>query len=170
MDRKMKKKSTFLLLFLMIISLGMLYAQSYDEDQITMQQYKLPDNAILESSLVVKDTIAFYNDKPFSGTAYESYTNNRLKLSAQYKNGYKHGIMYVWYPDGKPQLLSYYKYGHLNGRFKGWYQFGGVIYDLVMNQGRYSGDQQIDSDETRSQTDSSDNDGSADGKDQSNGE
>ncbi len=164
----MKKNTTFLLLFLMSALMGVLFAQSYDEDQITMQQYELPKNAVLESSLVVKDTISYFNDKPFSGTAYDLYTNKQLKLSSQYKNGMKHGIMYVWYPDGKAQLLSYYKYGHLNGRFKGWYQFGGVIYDLVMNQGHYAGDQLIDTDATRSQTDSAEGDSGADGKDQSN--
>jgi len=163
------KKSTLILILFLAVTLGSgLFAQGYDEDQLTMQQYKLPDNAVLETTLTVKDTVSFLNDKPYNGTAYALYPNKNIKLSAQYKNGMMHGIMYVWYPDGKPQLMSYYRYGHLNGRFKGWYQFGGVIYDLVMNQGHYAGDIQVDSDETRSQTDTAEGSSGGDGKDQSN--
>jgi antitoxin component YwqK of YwqJK toxin-antitoxin module len=168
MERKMKKRTLILMFFLVVMLGSTLLAQNYDEDQLTMQLYKLPDNAILETALTVKDTMSYLNDKPFSGTAYALYPNKHIKLAAQYKNGMMHGIMYVWYPDGKPQLLSYYKYGHLNGRFKGWYQFGGVIYDLVMNQGHYAGDALIDTDSTRSQADSAEGDSGTDGKDQSN--
>jgi antitoxin component YwqK of YwqJK toxin-antitoxin module len=169
-EAMMKKNIIIFMLFLILTCLGNLFAQGYDEDQQTMQQYILPQGAILESTLTVKDTISYLGDKPFSGTAYSLYPGNKMQLSAQYKNGMKHGILYVWYPDGKPQLLSYYKYGHLNGRFKGWYPFGGIIYDLVMSYGHYTGDAQIDADATRSQTDSADSDSGGDGKDQSNGE
>lgn len=164
------KNILILLLFLILTCLGSLYAQGYDEDQLTMQQYTLPQGAVLESSLTVNDSISYLSDKPFTGTAYSLFPDNKLQLVEQFKNGMKHGIMYVWYPDGKPQLMSFYRYGHLNGRFKGWYQFGGIIYDLVMRDGHYTGDELYDSETTRSQTDAGEGDSGGDGKDQSNGE
>ena len=158
-------------MLLLIATLGStLFAAEYDEDQLTMQQFQLPDNAVSDTLLVVRDSMSYYNNKPFTGVAFAFYSNKRLKLAAEYKNGMKHGLMYVWYPDGKSQMLTYYRYGHINGRFKGWYQFGGVVYNLVLRDGHYTGDEMIDADATRNQADTADSGSGADGKDQSNGD
>lgn len=145
----MNKRAFTLLLIIIGGCLGLLYAQYVDEDKLLLQQYKLPVNAVSDTLLTEIDSVMYINGKPFTGTEYSLYSNQKLQHTAQYINGRKHGTMYVWYPDGKPQLLSNYRNGYLSGKFKGWYQFGAVIYDLVMNEGRYSGDQLHDTDATR---------------------
>jgi antitoxin component YwqK of YwqJK toxin-antitoxin module len=170
MESKMKKNTMLLIIFLIATFGSALFAIEYDEDQQTMQQYKLPDDAVLESNLAVRDTMSYYNDKPFTGTAYALYPDTKMKLVAEYKNGMKHGLMYVWYPDGRPQMMTYYRTGHLNGRFKGWYQFGGVVYDLILRDGHYTGDELMDTDATRNQNDTPEGGTPQEGKDQSNGE
>jgi len=131
---------------------GLLYAQYEDEEKLVLQHYKLPKDALPDSLMVEKDSVLYLKGKPFTGTAFSTYDNGKLQHAAIYKDGWKHGAMYVWYPDGKPQLLSNYRNGHLDGRFKGWYQFGAVIYDLVMRGSRYNGDQLYNADSTRAET------------------
>jgi len=159
----MNKQTVIIILTAIIISIGVLYAQYVDEDKLMLQQYKLPDKAVPDSVLTKIDSVLFLKNKPFTGTAYLNYDNGRLQHATQYVDGLKHGTMYIWYPDGKAQLLSNYRKGYLNGRFKGWYQFGAVIYDLVMKEGKYTGDQMYDVDTTRAETTSQDSEPSGDG-------
>lgn len=159
----MNKRAFLILLIVIGGCLGLLYAQYIDEDKLLLMQYKLPESAVSDTLLTEIDSVMYINSKPFTGTAYSVYSNGKLQHSAQYINGWKHGTMYVWYPDGKPQLLSNYRKGFLNGRFKGWYQFGAVIYDLVMNEGKYTGDQLYDTDNTRTDTAGDDSEKTGDG-------
>jgi len=147
---------------------NVLYAQNADEDLQFMKEYKLPQNAVAETELTAQDSLMLKDGKPFTGTAYVRYANNQLQRATQYVNGLKHGTMLVWYPDGKPQLLATYRKGRLNGKFKGWYQFGAVIYDLVLKDNAFVGDQLSDSDTGRETGSDEDNEFSGDGIDQSN--
>ncbi len=164
----MKKQIALLMLMLLAGGLAFLQAQPIDEDQQMMRQYKLPEQAVPEADLIVRDSLATYEGLVYTGTVYTRYANGQLQTAVQYVNGLKHGQMLVWYPDGKAQLISNYRKGHLNGRFKGWYQFGGVIYDLVMKDNAYAGDQMYDDDSTRETTSGSDDEPTADGIDKSN--
>jgi antitoxin component YwqK of YwqJK toxin-antitoxin module len=139
----------FLLLAVLPVRVERLNAQNLDDDQLFMREYKLPETAKPEAELVVRDSLLLKDGKPFNGTAYLRYDNNQLQQATQYKDGLKQGMMLVWYPNGSPQLMSTYRKGHLNGRFKGWYQFGAVIYDLVLKDDAYSGDQMIENDAAR---------------------
>jgi antitoxin component YwqK of YwqJK toxin-antitoxin module len=164
----MKNIMSILLLALLVGSISFLIAQNLDEDQQTMRQYKLPEQAVLQTSLVSKDSLKLLDDKPFTGTAYSRYSNGQLQNITQYVKGFKQGSELIWYPDGRPQLMSTYRKNRLNGRFKGWYQFGAVIYDLVLKDSTYTGDQLSDSDTARETGTSEDSGPSADGKDQDN--
>jgi antitoxin component YwqK of YwqJK toxin-antitoxin module len=164
----MKIKLLFLLLLFTAGWSGALLAQNLDEEQQTMREYKLPEQSVAETSLVERDSLMQLDGKPFTGTAYSRFPNGQLQNATQYQNGLKQGYMLVWYPDGRPQLMSNYKKGYLNGVFKGWYQFGGVIYNLVMKSGAYSGDQRYESDTGRETAATEDTTPGADGKDQAN--
>ncbi len=143
------KTAIILMLLVLAGSTVLLTAQSLDEDQLMMRQYKLPEQAVAESLVVVRDSLLTLDGTPYTGTVFVRYSNGQLQTATQYVNGRKHGSALVWYPDGKPQLISNYREGRLNGRFKGWYQFGAVIYDLVLKDSAYAGDQMYETDTTR---------------------
>lgn len=164
----MKTSALVLLICIIYSSIGMLQAQSLDDDQLIMKQYKLPEKALPDSIMTEIDSVMYLENKPFTGTAYSYYANGQLQHAAQYNNGLKHGVMYVWYPDGKPQLMASYRNNKLNGRFKGWYQFGAVIYDLVLKDSAYKGDQLYDADATRAETTAEDSEKTGDVSDQTN--
>lgn len=145
----MKTALTLILLLVLTSSAVLLAAVNLDEDQLMMRQYKLPEQAVAESLLVVRDSLLLHDGMPYTGTAFSRYSNGQLQTATQYVNGIRQGSALVWYPDGKPQLISNYKAGRLNGRFKGWYQFGAVIYDLVLKDSAYAGDQMYDTDTVR---------------------
>jgi antitoxin component YwqK of YwqJK toxin-antitoxin module len=161
-SRKMNKKAVLILLVAMTCLAGVLSAQYLDEDKLLFQQYRLPETATPDSVLTEIDSIMYINGNLFTGTAFSRFGNGQLQHASVYANGRKQGTIFVWYPDGKPQLMANYRNGYLNGRFKGWYQFGGVIYDLTLREGKYTGDSMYDVDSTRSETSSEDTDKTGD--------
>lgn len=117
-----------------------LSAQNLIDEYSFMKEYKLPNNAIKMQEMALKDSLMFYQNKAFSGTAYELSGNRVITGVTTYKSGIKHGQMLLWYNDGSPQLFSSNHYGAPNGRFLGWYPDGRIIYNLVLNRGRLSMD------------------------------
>jgi hypothetical protein len=150
-SRKMNNKTAIILLLVLTGLAGVLSAQYADDDKLMFQAYRLPDTALPDSVMTEVDSVMYLDGEVFTGTAFSRYDNGQLQHASVYLNGRKHGTTYVWYPDGKPQLMASYRNGWLNGRFKGWYQYGAVIYDLVMREGRYTGDSLYDADTTRAE-------------------
>lgn len=136
---------------LLFLSAENLAAQRTDEEQLILKNYRLPSRAIEKSNLSVRDRVSFLEAKPFSGIAYERYANGQLRQVQQYQKGVRHGLMFIWYPDGTPQLMANYRHGILSGRFKGWYLHSEVIYDLVLNGGKFASDYLYDTDASRRQ-------------------
>ncbi len=136
-------------MFTLLSAVLPLPAQADGDEAIVLRQYVLSAEAMAYSALTEIDSIAYYEGKPFEGIAYERYSNGRLLRVQSYSRGHKHGYMYVWYPDGTPQLYTNYRRGHLNGRFMGWYPNGTLIYDIILNQGRFVGDYLYDDDESQ---------------------
>jgi len=167
-DIKMKTRLNLPALILIVISAGLLSAQNLDEDKLLLQQYTLPEQALVDSVLTEIDSVMYLKSKPFTGTAYSLYDNGRLQHASPYIDGLKHGTTFVWYPDGKPQLIANYRNGYLNGRFKGWYQFGAVIYDLMMKDSSLAGDQMYETDAARETATTTDSEPSSDGIEQGN--
>ncbi len=147
---------------------GTAAAENLDDDQLLMRDYRLPQNAVSEKELTLRDSLMWMGGGPFTGTAFLQYDEKQLQHATQYIKGVKHGSMLAWYPDGKPMLLANYRNGSLNGKFKGWYQFGGVIYDLVMRDSTLAGDQIYDADTGRETTGGDDSEPSGDGIEQGN--
>lgn len=145
----MNNQRILVLLIILLGCLGLLQAQYADEEKLLMQQYKLPEGALPDSIMTEIDSVMYLDGEVFNGTAFSRYENGQLQHVSQYVQGRKHGSTLVWYPDGKPQLMAHYRQGYLNGRFKGWYQFGAVIYDLVMRESAFKGDQLYDTDSQR---------------------
>jgi antitoxin component YwqK of YwqJK toxin-antitoxin module len=132
------------------LTFGSAFAQNKSEDYLAVKNWILPKDAVTFSSLKLEKEVYMYQDKPFTGLAYERFTPTQLSRAITYHNGKQNGLMLLWYPDGAPQMSANYRDGALNGRFQGWYHSGGVIYDMAINNGTYAGDNLADSDDSRS--------------------
>ena len=152
------------LLSIFMLLVGSLFAQEVGEDYASMQHWKLPETALLMSDLHLEAEILLLDGKPFEGWAYELYPEGTLLAATQYQEGRLYGKSLIWYPDGKPQMSATYKKGALNGRFLGWYQNGGVIYDRLINLGKYASDNLVDQDQDRArdETETTEREGNTD--------
>ncbi|MDD2331456.1 MAG: hypothetical protein PHI68_02255 [Candidatus Cloacimonetes bacterium] len=139
-------------IFTLLSTSSPLSAQSEYEDYEFLKRYTLPDTAIAFSALVQQEGEVYRDSELFSGLAYELYPQGKLYRVLSYRQGIQSGPMLFWYPDGNPQMSANYRNGAPHGRFLGWYNNGSVIYNLVLNQGRWGADTLSDSDMDRLQT------------------
>ncbi len=128
------------LILVFTIMIVKLPAQTQSEDYMTVKNWDLPENAIAMTELHKSEQRLYYEDRPFSGWAYELYPDGALMQATQYKDGVMHGLNLLWYQDGSPQMSAAYRDGSLHGRFLGWYLNGRVIYDMFINRGTYASD------------------------------
>jgi len=47
------------------------------------------------------DKMAFYQGKPFTGIAYDVYSEGQLKFEGTYKDGKEDGLFQEWYENGQ---------------------------------------------------------------------
>lgn len=148
------------LLLLLGAGWGQLFAQTNLDEYSVVKYYELPKTAVPFSALTEAEGIWLQDGQPFSGIAYERFANQRLQRVFNLFQGKQQGPSYLWYPDGAPLMSANYRLGALQGRFLGWYQNGGVIYDMVLNHGAYSGDY-IDDDRAQAQIEDTEGEGDA---------
>ncbi len=146
----MPKFAMRILLFLFLfLTLSQAYAQNKSEEYLAVKNWVLPNEAISMKDIKVEDGIAQYKGKAFTGIAFERFDAKQLSRAVAYQNGIQEGLMLLWYPDGSPQMSAVYRGGALNGRFQGWYHNGNVIYDMMINNGTYAGDNLAEGDDSR---------------------
>lgn len=143
------RASSMILLSVLLMLAGSLFAQGGAEDYAALLKWELPPAAVPMSDLRLEAKILMQDSQPFEGWAYELYPEGTLRAAVEYKKGQENGFSLMWYPDGKPQMSANYRQGALHGRFLGWYQNGGVIYDRYINLGKYASDNLVDKDQDR---------------------
>lgn len=148
------------LLLLLVAGIGQLFAQTNPDEYTVVKYYELPPSAVPFNALTQTEDIWLRDGKPFSGIAFERFDNKRLQRVFNLFQGKQQGPSYLWYPTGAPLMSANYRLGALQGRFLGWYQNGGVIYDMVLNHGAYTGDY-IDDDRAQAQTEDTEGEGDA---------
>lgn len=155
----MPKYAVRILLFLFLfLSLSRAFAQNRSEEYLAVKNWVLPKEAVSMADIKVEKGIAQYQDKAFSGIAFERFDAKQLSRVVFYQNGVQEGLTLLWYPDGSPQMSAVYKAGALNGRFQGWYHNGSVIYDMMINNGAYAGDNLAEGDDSRAEAGVEDSD------------
>jgi len=140
------------LVLIFSFAIGSILAQNISEEYLYAKNWKAPVNAVDYAELKLEDGVYLHKGKAFSGFAIERYSPTQLSRAIRMRSGKQSGLMLLWYPDGNPQMSATYREGALHGRFLGWYQSGGVIYDMVINQGTYAGDNLARSDDGRDDT------------------
>lgn len=130
-----------------------LSAQASQDEYRLLKSYETPKNAVSFDELTEVEGRWLRGEIPFTGVAFKRFENGRLQQVFTLQEGLQDGPTYLWYPDGAPLMSANYRAGALQGRFLGWYAHGGVIYDMVLNQGVYSGDNIEDDREQSAQED-----------------
>ena len=64
------------------------------------------------------DEITHYNNKPFTGIAFQLYDSNELKHEVEMVNGLKNGNWTTYNKDGTVHIINKYKADKLNGESK----------------------------------------------------
>lgn len=144
------------LIIVFTLAIGSVLAQNMSEEYLFAKNWNAPDEAVLYRELKQEDGIYLFKGKAFSGIAIEQFSPTQLSRAVTLHQGKQNGLMLMWYPDGSPQMSATYRDGILHGRFLGWYHSGGVIYDMVINQGTYAGDNMAQSDDGRDDGDRED--------------
>ncbi|MCY8498305.1 toxin-antitoxin system YwqK family antitoxin [Bacillus atrophaeus] len=62
--------------------------------------------------------------KPFSGLAYELYSNGNIIYFTQYKDGLAHGLTREFFENGNKKSDKNYRYGQLQGVSINWFEDG----------------------------------------------
>ena len=62
----------------------------------------------------------FYQGKPFTGIAYDVYSNGQLQFEETYKDGELNGLYQEWYENGQLASQGTFKDNELNGLFQEW--------------------------------------------------
>jgi len=95
------------------------------------------DDIINEEEIQMKEGIAYYNNKLFSGEGYRNYENGELQLKRNYLNGEKHGIARYWLKDNG-QLFSEEEFnkGLNHGMSKMWYPSGQLLTEVYSEYGK----------------------------------
>lgn len=117
-----------------------LSGQANQDEYRLLKSYETPKNAVSFDELTEVEGRWLRGETPFTGVAFKRFESGRLQQVFTLHKGLQDGPTYLWYPDGAPLMSANYRAGALQGRFLGWYAHGGVIYDMVLNQGVYGGD------------------------------
>ncbi|HNX00218.1 MAG TPA: hypothetical protein PLE74_01995 [Candidatus Cloacimonadota bacterium] len=140
--KNMKLYSLLRMALLSIILLLPAYIAYALEDDLDIDSYKLPSNAVTLTSLQNNDEHYTVQGKDFTGVAFEKYPNNKaLKKVVYIRDGLRNGPTYAWYSQGQKMMYADYKNGKLDGKFYGWYAYGAIMYNLVYRDGRLDSDQ-----------------------------
>lgn len=157
----------WLLLLIFVALAPMLHAAVQNEDYLAVKNYRLPADALPFEELTQVGESFTHQGAAFTGTAFEHFPSGKLQRAISYLHGKQDGLMLLWYPDGAPQMSATYKGGVLHGRFLGWYQNGGIIYDMTINHGSYTGDNLLEGDSSRESEDTETFEGEGRDNDQS---
>lgn len=157
----------WLLLLVFMAVTPTLFAAVKSEEYLVVKNYRLPADAISFDELTKVGESYTHQGAAFTGTAFERFPSGKLQRAVSYLHGKQDGLMLLWYPDGAPQMSATYKAGVLHGRFLGWYQNGGIIYDMNINRGNYTGDNLLEGDSSRESEDTETYEGEGRDNDQS---
>ncbi len=128
----------------------------------SIEEFTLPEDAIIMDKLDLIDSLYYYNYELFNGKAYSLFDNGQIGEFKTIKEGRLSGPAYSWYEDGTFAMQANFIKGYLAGRFIAWSEVGDLIYDMYFDKGQFQSDLQYERDTTREQQDNDASEGDAD--------
>ena len=122
-------------IFIAVMSISTLAAQSLSDEYLSLKSYQLPADAVSIKQLQLSDSLYTLEGQLFSGVAYDRYKDKELKSVIHLYQGRLHGPKYMWYQGNKPAMNANYYLGRLRGRLMGWYVNGNLLYDMMIGKG-----------------------------------
>lgn len=127
-------KWSLVFIFIAMLSISTLAAQSTSDEYLSLKSYQLPADAVSIKQLQLADSLYTLEGQVFSGVAYDCYKDKELKSVIHLYQGRLHGPKYMWYQGFKPAMNANYHLGRLRGRLQGWYANGQILYDLMIGK------------------------------------
>ena len=140
-------------------------AEINTSDLDSIEEFKLPDDAILLEHLNLLDSLYYYGNELFNGQAYSRFDNGQIGEFKTIKDGRLSGPAYAWYEDGTYAMQANYLNGYLAGRFIAWSEVGDLVYDIYFDKGQFQSDLQFERDTSREEqeADASEGEGDSEG-------
>lgn len=132
--QKMGQRHALVFVFIAVMSISNLAAQSSSDEYLSLKSYQLPANAVSIEQLQLADSLYTLQGQPFSGVAFECYRDKELKSVIHLYQGRLHGPKYMWYQGNKPAMNANYYLGRVRGRLLGWYVNGQILYDMMIGK------------------------------------
>ncbi len=79
-----------------------------------------------QTTLIPKEGLVYYNNKPFTGTALSEYEKNVPAETIDYLEGKKEGYFRKWFPNKVLSFEAAYMNGQLHGTSKTWFKNGNL--------------------------------------------
>jgi|SaaInlV_120m_DNA_3_1039746.scaffolds.fasta_scaffold26527_2 antitoxin component YwqK of YwqJK toxin-antitoxin module len=92
-----------------------------------------PDKVLIDVLIDKGDEFFYYEDKPFTGVAFDVYPNGQLHSEFNFKNGKADGLAKYWYENGQLAELYTFKNGVRDGLFQIWTEDGIMLRDGYSN-------------------------------------
>ncbi|MGK0414478.1 MAG: antitoxin component YwqK of YwqJK toxin-antitoxin module [Polaribacter sp.] len=94
----------------------------------------------IDTNFTLINGVLLYEDKPYSGSVKEFYSDGNLKSISQYNQGKREGTYFGFYADSKKWFERYYTNGLKSGIHKGWHTNGLQMFEYYFNnKGVYHG-------------------------------
>lgn len=100
---------------------------------------KASTGLVAPEQLIVRDGVSYFEGKPFTGVATETYNDKRKWIETTYQDGKLDGPSSVWSQGGKKQLEENYQDGTWTGLRTKWYESGQKWWEHTYQDGRKNG-------------------------------
>lgn len=71
-----------------------------------------------------EEGIFYYGDRPFTGTAFNTYADGSPMSESQYEDGLFHGTARGWWESGQLEAEGSFVFGGLHGKARKWHANG----------------------------------------------
>ena len=95
---------------------------------------------LLNEVLTRKGKNKYFEGKPFTGVAFDVYSNGELRYEKGYKDSKRNGLSRSWYEEnGQLEYEINHKDGELDGLYRNWYENGQLDFEYNYKDGKEDG-------------------------------
>ena len=87
-------------------------------------------------SLEFEQGWAMHEGNLFTGVAFESWPDGKLRLEVPYLDGYRHGTEREWYPSGQLKMQREIAHGAVQGAAREWAEDGRLLVEATYDHGK----------------------------------
>lgn len=130
------QKLNFIISFVALFLLISCKNDSKNENPIEIPLNNIHVNILSwDKELTQVDGLYYKEDRKYTGELNNNLLNNRIKASAQFRDGLLHGSFIETYADGQQRTRKNFNNGYEVGEQKGWHSNGQISYTYIADAG-----------------------------------